>query len=279
MLHDQAGAAAATTGSAGASPSRSLPAAFSAGAAIGVLGGLIGLGGAEFRLPLLIGLFGFVALQTVIMNKAMSLVVVATALPARLGAVPFADLAPRWYVALNLLAGSLAGAWIGATWATRMRSATLYKVLAALLVVIAAALAASHLGTLEPLSLPLAARIPAGLVAGAAIGVVAALMGVAGGELLIPTIVLLFAVDIKTAGSLSLVVSLPTMLVAFARYSRDGSFTVLRRNRRFIIAMAAGSIAGTVLGGLLLDVIPSGVVVPALVLLLLASAIKVWRHQ
>ncbi|WP_369271668.1 TSUP family transporter [Streptomyces sp. R11] len=86
------------------------------------------------------------------------------------------------------------------------------------------------------------------------IGVVAAIMGVAGGELLIPTIVLLFAVDIKTAGSLSLLVSLPTMLVAFARYSRDGSFAVLGANLRFTLVMAAGSIAGAMLGGLLLGV-------------------------
>ncbi len=118
--------------------------------------------------------------------------------------------------------------WIGATRATRMRSSTLYKVLAALLVLIAASLAASHVGTIEPLSLPLPVRIAAGLIAGIGIGIGAALMGVAGGELLIPTIVLLFAVDIKTAGSLSLIVSLPTMLVAFARYSRDGSFTSSR---------------------------------------------------
>lgn len=69
------------------------------------------------------------------------------------------------------------------------------------------------------------------VVAGVGIGVVAALMGVAGGELLIPTIVLLFAVDIKIAGSLSLVVSLPTMLVAFALYSRDNSFKVLGANK------------------------------------------------
>jgi hypothetical protein len=55
-----------------------------AGCSVGVLGGLIGLGGAEFRLPLLIGAFGFVAVGAVIMNKAMSLVVVLTALPARL---------------------------------------------------------------------------------------------------------------------------------------------------------------------------------------------------
>jgi uncharacterized protein len=63
--------------------------AFLAAAAVGLLGGMIGLGGAEFRLPLLIGLFGFVALQAVILNKAMSLAVVLTALAARLVAVPY----------------------------------------------------------------------------------------------------------------------------------------------------------------------------------------------
>lgn len=67
---------------------------FLAGAIIGVLGGMIGLGGAEFRLPLLIGVFGFAALQAIIMNKAMSLIVVITALPARLISVPLAELSP-----------------------------------------------------------------------------------------------------------------------------------------------------------------------------------------
>jgi uncharacterized membrane protein YfcA len=52
-------------------------------------------------------------------------------------------------------------------------------------------------------------------------GVVASLLGVARGEFLIPTLVLLFGADINMAGSLSLAVSLPTMLVGFARYSRD----------------------------------------------------------
>lgn len=41
-----------------------MPVVFSAGAAIGALGGMIGLGGAEFRHPLLIGLFGFAACAT-----------------------------------------------------------------------------------------------------------------------------------------------------------------------------------------------------------------------
>jgi uncharacterized membrane protein YfcA len=103
-------------------------------------------------------------------------------------------------------------------------------------------------------------------------------MGVAGGELLIPTIVLLYGLDIKLAGSLSLAVSLPTMLVAFARYSRDQAFTVLRGNGRFVAAMTAGSIIGTLLGALLLGIVPNLVLIPALALILLVSAVKLWRH-
>ena len=257
----------------------SMPGAFAAGAGVGVRGGLIGLGGAEFRLPLLIGVFGFVALQAVIMNKAMSLLVVLTALPVRLVAIPYDELAPHWYVAVNLLAGSLMGAWLGATWATRMRSATLYRVLAGLLVLIAAALAWGHLVTSARWTCrrSRAAWSVSSLVWGSAL--VAALMGVAGGELLIPTIVLLFAVDLKVAGSLSLAVSLPTMLVAFARYSRDHSFGVLRANRVFVLVMAAGSITGTVVGGLLLGVVADAVLIPLLVGLLLVSPVKVWRHE
>ncbi|GGR82519.1 UPF0721 transmembrane protein [Streptomyces nojiriensis] len=256
----------------------STPLVFAAGAAIGVLGGMIGLGGAEFRLPLLIGLFGFAALSAVILNKAMSLVVVLVALPARMAAVPASEVAAHWPVAANLLAGSLLGAWAGASWAVRMRSSTLYKVLAALMVLMAAALVITHTTTLGTLALPPVAQVPLGVVAGFGIGVVAAIMGVAGGELLIPTIVLLFGLGIKTAGSMSLLVSLPTMLVAFARYSRDGSFAVLGANRRFTLVMIAGSITGAVLGGLLLGVFSDLVLIPALAVILLVSAVKLARH-
>ena len=258
---------------------RSPVAAFAAGAAVGVLGGMIGLGGAEFRLPLLIGLFGFAALQAVILNKVMSLAVVLTALPARLIALPATALASHWLVAVNLLAGSLAGAWVGASWATRMRTATLHRVLAGLLLLMAAALIWTHLDSSQPsASLSGPALAVVGLVAGFGIGVVAAVMGVAGGELLIPTIVLLYGLDIKLAGSLSLAVALPTILVAFARYSRDQAFSVLRGNGTFVAAMTAGSITGTVLGALLLGIVPNLVLIPVLALILLVSAVKLWRH-
>lgn len=104
-------------------------------------------------------------------------------------------------------------------------------------------------------------------------------MGVAGGELLIPPIVLIYGVDIKIAGSLSLMVSLPTMIIAFTRYSRDGSFVVLRQQHRFVVFMAAGSIVGTIIGGLLVGVVPDAVLIPTLGAILMISAVKVWRED
>jgi uncharacterized protein len=111
------------------------------------------------------------------------------------------------------------------------------------------------------------------------IGVIASVLGVAGGEFLIPTLVLLFGADIKLAGSLSLAVSLPTMLVGFARYSRDQSFQVLRQNWTFLLVMAVGSMVGTFIGGRLLGVVPTHVLLPTLAVILVISAMKVWRHK
>ena len=254
-------------------------AAFGGGAIIGILGGLIGLGGAEFRLPLLIGAFHFAALEAVIVNKATSLVVVASALPFRASAVPLGDVAAHWPIVLDLLAGSLLGAWLGAGWATRLKSATLYRLIALLLLGIAALLLFGH----DPHAggRPLASgavQLVAGVAAGFVIGVVASLLGVAGGELLIPTLVLLFGVDIKLAGSLSLAVSLPTMIVGFTRYSRDRSFAVLGQSRSFVLVMALGSVVGTFIGGRLLGTAPSAILLPLLAAILVVSAAKIWRH-
>lgn len=254
-------------------------AAFVGGAAIGTFGGLIGLGGAEFRLPLLIGAFRFAALEAIILNKAMSLVVVASAVPFRATTVPIIAIVAHWPIILNLLAGSLLGAWFGAGWATQLASHTLHRVIAGLLVAIAVALLFGHNPAASE-AVPTGATLAiAGMLAGFMIGVVAALLGVAGGELLIPTILLLYGTDIKVAGSLALTVSLPTMIVSFARYSRDSSFAVLGQNRAFVLVMAAGSIAGSFIGGQLLGWASSALLLPVLAAILVVSAVKVWRHK
>lgn len=245
--------------------------AFGGGAAIGAVGGLIGLGGAEFRLPLLVGCLSLLG---------PCLVVVASALPFRSATVPISALASHWDIILNLLAGSLLGAWLGAGWATRLRAEALYRVIAVLLVAIALVLLLGHDPTSQ--GQPLFSGVlqaTAGVIAGFIIGMVASLLGVAGGELLIPTLVLLFGADIKLAGSLSLAVSLPTMIAGFTRYSRDRSFSVLGRNRSFVIVMAAGSIVGSFVGGQLVGLVPSTVLLPILSGILVISAMKIWRHR
>lgn len=252
---------------------------FGSGVGIGALGGLIGLGGAEFRLPLLIGPFRFKALEAILLNKTMSLIVVAAALPFRAAAVPAANIIDRWEVIAILLSGSLAGAWFGAGWATRLKSHMLYKFLAVLLAIIAVALLFGHNAEAGHAALLHGNRLAAaGILAGFGIGVVAALMGVAGGELLIPAIVLLFGVDLKLAGSLSLAVSLPTMLSGFIRYSRDPCFAVIRSHWQFAALMAAGSLVGVYLGGQLLGFIAASLLLPVLAAILMLSAVKLWMQ-
>ena len=103
-------------------------------------------------------------------------------------------------------------------------------------------------------------------------------MAVAGGELLIPTLVVGFGVEITLAGSLSLAISLPTMLTAFSRYRRDRSFDVIRKARRFVVGMGVGSVVGAFVGGRLLRGVPNAILLPTLALILVISAVKTWRH-
>lgn len=252
-------------------------AGFASAALIGVLGGLIGLGGAEYRLPLLIGAFRFPALQGIILNKALSLFVVASALPFRAHSVPWEALASNWRLVLTLLAGSVPGAWVGASLATRITSRTLHRVIAVLLAFIAVVLLLNeNHGPSQPMIRGLPQTV-LGVASGFGIGTIAALLGVAGGELLVPTIILLFGADIKLAGSLALTVSLPTMIASFTRYSRDRSFVVLAQNRLFVLAMAIGSILGTLIGARLLGIVPTSVLLPLLAVVLMVSAIRIWR--
>ena len=88
---------------------------------MGVAGGLIGLGGAEFRLPFLVGFFRYRLLLAIVINLVVSLVTVVFSLLFRVlgpqGATPVLE---QWPVALNILAGSLLGSYGGVHFATRL---------------------------------------------------------------------------------------------------------------------------------------------------------------
>lgn len=59
------------------------------GVIVGIVGGLIGFGGVEFCFLFLIGMFGFVVFDVVILNKVISLIVVVIVLLFWVGIVFF----------------------------------------------------------------------------------------------------------------------------------------------------------------------------------------------
>src|ERR687892_708145 len=82
------------------------------GVPIGLLGGLIGLGGAEFRLPVLAGVFGYAARRAVALNLAISLVTVVSALLIRGGTLSLAPVVELLPVALAMMAGAVSAAFV-----------------------------------------------------------------------------------------------------------------------------------------------------------------------
>jgi uncharacterized membrane protein YfcA len=92
---------------------RSPIAALLYGAPIGLLGGLIGLGGAEFRLPILAGVFGYAAHRAVALNLAISLVTVVSALLIRGGTLSLAPVLCLLPVALAMIVGAVCAAFVG----------------------------------------------------------------------------------------------------------------------------------------------------------------------
>ncbi|EBB1560613.1 TSUP family transporter [Salmonella enterica] len=254
---------------------------FFSGAMIGALGGLIGLGGAEFRLPVLIGSFKIATLEAVIFNKAMSLAVVTIALIFRTKSISLDQLVEHLDIVINLLAGSLIGAWWAAGRAIKMSRIWLDRIILILLVLLSFVMLSEAWMPLHSISGGLFQPGVATIIAGGAgffIGIVAALLGVAGGELLIPTIVILFGVDIKLAGSLSLMISLPTMIVGFSRYTNADAFLVLKKERPLFVWMVIGSVIGAAIGGLMVGLFPLKALMTLLGVILLISAIKTFKH-
>jgi uncharacterized protein len=254
--------------------------AFVWGALVGVLGGLIGLGGAEFRLPVLVGVFHYGTLQAIIINLVVSLVTVTFSFLFRSSVVGLENVTANWSVIINILAGSLIGSYIGVHYATRINERTLNRVVVVFLLLLSLVLLGHHfIFSLGSFQLPSLAKISIGFLAGVVIGIFSSMLGVAGGELIIPTIILVFAVDIKLAGSLSLAISIPTIVVGLLKYRSQQRLREVRSQRPFIISMASGSILGALIGSGLLKYVSSSLLYSILGAILLLSALKLAQHQ
>ena len=264
-------------------PVRSHPRlAFLCAVPIGALGGLIGLGGAEFRLPVLAGVLGYSVRQAVPLNLAISLITIAASLVIRGRTLSFDAVSPLLPVLLSLIAGAIITAFLGAALAGRLSNEQLERTILVLLVIVGIALIVESLLPQKiPALLPAALswRVPAGVLFGLAIGLVSSLLGVAGGEIIIPTLVFAFGVDIKTAGTASLIISFPTVLVGLLKYASRGAFRNRSALRNTVVPMGVGSVLGAIVGGMLAEVVSASVLKFVLGVILNISAFRVFHKS
>ncbi len=249
---------------------------------IGALGGLIGLGGAEFRLPVLVGVLGYSVRQAVPLNLAVSLITIAASLAIRGKTLSFDSVIPLLPVVLSLIAGAIVTAFLGVALAGRLSNEQLERTILVLLVGVGIALIVeSFLPQQIPALLPAALtwRILAGILFGLAIGLVSSLLGVAGGEIIIPTLVFAFGVEMKTAGTASLLISFPTVLVGLVKYASRGAFRDRSTLKNTITPMSIGSVIGAIIGGMLAGIIPASALKLTLGAILNISAFRVFHKS
>ncbi|KUK64825.1 MAG: hypothetical protein XD84_1122 [Desulfotomaculum sp. 46_80] len=249
------------------------------GAPIGCLGGLIGLGGAEFRLPVLVGLFQFSARQAVSLNLAVSLITLLSSLIFRIPSAPFPKLVPLVPIIIAFIAGGMSGAYIGALCVKKISEHTLEKVILVLLLFIGLLLIGESFSPFVTggISAPFPVLLLTALAFGIGIGMISSMLGVAGGELIIPTLLLVFGVDIKLAGTASILISLPTVIIGLGKHYTNGAFANKKDLSELVLPMGIGSIIGSFIGGMLIIYISGNWLKLILGSILIISAVKIFN--
>lgn len=211
------------------------------GVGAGLLSGLFGIGGGALLVP------GILALLATSQHSAHATSLAAIVVTASAAAVPFVlDGAVDLSAAVAVGAGALAGAFAGAGAMQRLSEARLRQGFALLVVLVALRLLVgggegqtAPAGTDPPAPAADGTRY-AGLVAlGLGAGGLAGLLGVGGGVIMVPALVLLFGADQHVAEGTSLLVIVPTALLGALRHARAG-YT----DWRLGLALGAGGVFG-----------------------------------
>jgi uncharacterized membrane protein YfcA len=242
---------------------------FLSGIAIGAAAGLIGVGGGEFRIPVLLHLLKLPVKEAAGANTLIGLVVVVLSVARRWGQQPLTrdDLALGGIMA----ASSVVGAVIGARQAHRFSTPLLKRIVCLYLLAVGVWMVVEGLAEAEhTLFEPQGwVRWALAAVVGFLIAAASGALGVAGGEMRIPALMYLFAMPVKTAGTVSLIASIPTVAAGAAAYRRLGH--IPNRVAVLSVLMGAGSLIGVLVGASLLPYVNKHTLKALLGVILLAA--------
>ncbi|MEM2946855.1 MAG: sulfite exporter TauE/SafE family protein [Candidatus Bathyarchaeia archaeon] len=217
------------------------------GVLLGAAAGLIGVGGGEFRTPILLYVIGLPVVTAIAVNLLVGLLTVVVSFFRRfqLGLLNGQSV----NIAIIMSITSIVGAYLGALLTNKIPEQPLKKLLAAFLIIVGLKIG------LEPfIQTPLILTLTLGFVEeallaaliGLAIGVISGTLGVAGGEFRIPALIYIFSLDIVAAGTASLLVSIPTVASGFLKHHNMGHMN--RKATIIAVAMGVGSVLGAFIG-------------------------------
>lgn len=251
------------------------------GVPLGVLCGMLGLSGTEYRAPVLRAFFRYPAERVAPFNLTISVMTLGGAIVGRESSTSAALLWPYLPELAALVLGTLLGVYVAGRFLSRVSVLAVEQWTLSALVVIGTAMICVVMLPMPVPALPahLAVRLPAGVALGLLIGAVSSVRSISGGELLIPALVLAFGVDIKIAGSASACISFPIVLAGLVRHTRQREYVPEREYRELVIPMGIGSALGAVTGGSLVAYMSTFALTVTLGALLIASAVRSFQFR
>ena len=112
------------------------------------------------------------------------------------------------------------------------------------------------------------------LVLGVVAGIVSAMLGVGSGIVLVPAMVIFFALPQKSAQGIALTVMVPMALVGAARYIFNPQIEV---NLKWAALIAAGAVVGALIGSTIAAKVPGPILKKVFaIFLLIAAARMLW---
>ncbi|MYH71659.1 MAG: sulfite exporter TauE/SafE family protein, partial [Acidimicrobiia bacterium] len=237
------------------------------GVATGFMSGLFGVGGGILMVPCLVLLLGMEQRRAHGTSLGAMVLISASALGGFLleGSV-------AWAPGLLIFAGSSVGVTAGTSLLNHLPIRSLRIGFALLLLVTAVRFLAAAPDT-DGHSEITAALAVAYVACGLATGLLSGTMGVGGGVIMIPAMILLFGFLDATAKGTSLLVILPTSIIGTLRNRRSGNI-----EPKAALAVGASGVASAFVGALGASALSPRLSGILFAILLMASAVQMLRH-